>query len=493
LQCRVGKRNGVAAIRMAVDMVHEKIISKKEAVLRVSPNALVQVLLPMVDPEVEKTTSAIAKGLPAGPGGAHGEIVLTADEAAERHAAGHQVILVRNETSPEDVHGMHAAEAILTAKGGMTSHAALVARGWGKCCIVGCDGADIDAHAGTVTIDGDVLRRGDWITLNGTEGKVYKGKLPLVSPDLERNEHYKELMTWADSFRRLRVRTNADTDEDATRARRFGAEGIGLFRTEHMFYGEGAAEPLSKLRRMIVSSNEAERRRALDALYPHVKADIRGTLEVMDGLPVTIRLLDPPLHEFVPKQEDGLRELAQDLGVSLEALQKRAETLRESNPMMGHRGVRLGISYPEVTEMQVRAIFEAAAELLREKKHPEPEIMIPVLSDPRELADQIEIVERVYREVLATNGLKKIPHLVGTMIEIPRATLVADKIAETAQFFSFGTNDLTQMTFGFSRDDSGSFLPLYLQRKLLPEDPFASIDESGVGELMRIAIERGWR
>ncbi len=515
LQCRVGKRNGVAAIKMAVDMAHEKLISRHEAIQRVSPGALIQVLLPMIDPKAQQATSPIAKGLPAGPGGAYGRIVLTADEAAETHRRNQElakearakkdleaarryeeeakVILVRNETSPEDVHGMHAAEAILTAKGGMTSHAALVARGWGKCCIVGCEALDINVAQGTLSVRGEVLRRGDWITLNGTDGTVYKGKLDLVAPDLERNREYRELMSWADGCRRLRVRTNADTATDAARARTFGAEGIGLFRTEHMFYGEGADEPLGKLRRMIVSANERERRAALDELYPHVKADIKGTLEVMNGLPVTIRLLDPPLHEFVPKQEEGLKELAQELGVSLEDLRRRADSLRESNPMMGHRGVRLGVSYPEVTEMQVRAIFEATAELLRAGKKAEPEIMIPVVCAAAELEDQFAIIERTYAEVLQKTGLKKIPHQVGTMIEIPRAALLAGEIAEKAQFFSFGTNDLTQLTFGFSRDDSGSFLPLYLRKKLLPEDPFQSIDESGVGELIQVAIERGRR
>ena len=497
LQCRVGKRNGVAAVKMAVDMAGERLISKRDAVLRVSPSALVQVLLPMLDPNAEKATAPIAKGLPAGPGGAYGRIALTADEAAEIVAreTGEEakVILVREETSPEDVHGMHAAQAILTAKGGMTSHAALVARGWGKCCIVGCDSLDIDLAAGTVRVGDRQLRRGDWISLNGTDGKVYGEKIPLVAPDLARNREYRSLMQWADEFRRLGIRANADTAEDATRARAFGAQGIGLFRTEHMFYGEGAERPLSKLRRMIVSAGERERRAALDDLFVDVKEDILQTLNVMEGLPVTIRLLDPPLHEFVPKSEEKLRELAEQLGVSLDSLRKRAEALHETNPMMGHRGVRLGISYPEVTEMQVRAIFEAAAEMQRSGKKTEPEIMIPVVSAAAELEHQFAIVERVYREVLASTGLKKIPHLVGTMIEVPRAALTAGKIAERAQFFSFGTNDLTQMTFGFSRDDAGSFLPLYLQKKLLPDDPFASLDESGVGELVTIAIERGRR
>ncbi len=497
LQCRVGKRNGVAAVKMAVDMANEKLISKKDAVLRVSPAALVQVLLPMLDPKAEQANSVVAKGLPAGPGGAHGRIALTADEAAlivdQTSGEDAKVILVRNETSPEDVHGMHAAQAILTAKGGMTSHAALVARGWGKCCIVGCDALDIHVGAGTVRVNGQVLKRGDWISLNGTEGKVYAGKLPLVAPDLERNREYRGLMGWADELRRLRVRANADTAEDARRARGFGAEGIGLFRTEHMFYGEGAEEPLQKLRRMIVASTEQERRAALDDLFVDVKEDVRKTLEVMNGLPVTIRLLDPPLHEFVPKAEEKLAELAHELGVDLEVVRKRAEALHETNPMMGHRGVRLGISHPEITEMQVRAIFEAAAELLRAGKKVEPEIMIPVVSTAAELAHQYGIVERVYRQVLDKTGLKRIPYLVGTMIEVPRAALLADRIAEHAEFFSFGTNDLTQMTFGFSRDDTASFMPTYLQQKILPEDPFASLDESGVGELMKIAVERGRR
>jgi pyruvate,orthophosphate dikinase len=497
LQCRVGKRNGVAAVKMAVDMAKEKLISRKDAVLRVSPSALVQVLLPMLDPKGEQTTAAIAKGLPAGPGGAHGRIALTADEAArivaESTGEDAKIILVRNETSPEDVHGMHAAQAILTAKGGMTSHAALVARGWGKCCIVGCDALEIDVAGGTVRVGDRTLRRGDWISLNGTDGKVYASKLPLVEPDLARNREYRTLMHWADGLRRLRVRANADTAEDATRARAFGAEGIGLFRTEHMFYGEGSDAPLEKLRRMIVADGERERRAALDELFVDVKEDIRKTLAVMSGLPVTIRLLDPPLHEFVPKQEEKLAELAADLGIELAALQKRADALHETNPMMGHRGVRLGISHPEVTEMQVRAIFEAAAELLLAGKKVEPEIMIPVVSTRAELDHQYAIIERVYGEVLAKTRLRRIPHLVGTMIEVPRAALLADRIAERAEFFSFGTNDLTQMTFGFSRDDTGSFLPLYLTEKLLPEDPFASLDDSGVGELMKIAVERGRR
>jgi pyruvate,orthophosphate dikinase len=497
LQCRVGKRNGVAAVKMAVDMVGEKLISKKEAIGRVEPSALLQIMLPMLDPKAERAAAVIAKGLPAGPGGAHGRIVLTADEAeqiaTEASGEDRKVILVRNETSPEDIHGMHAAQAILTAKGGMTSHAALVARGWGKCCIVGCDALEIDIDAGTVKVGDKVLRRGDWISLNGTDGKVYAEKLPLVAPDLKGNREFKSLLDWADSFRRLGVRTNADTAEDAERARSFGAEGIGLFRTEHMFYGEGSEVPLQKLRRMIVAATLEERKKALADLAVDVKEDIRATLEAMDGLPVTIRLLDPPLHEFVPKAEDKLNDLAHELNIDLDELKKRAEGLHETNPMMGHRGVRLGVSHPEITEMQVRAIFEATAELLKARKKPHPEIMIPVVSDESELVNQYAIIDRIHREVADSKGLKKIPHLVGTMIEVPRAALRADKIAQGAEFFSFGTNDLTQMTFGFSRDDTGSFLPLYLEKKLLSADPFEALDKSGVGELVRIAVERGRR
>ncbi|MEA2626869.1 MAG: pyruvate, orthophosphate dikinase, partial [Candidatus Binatota bacterium] len=513
LQCRVGKRTGVAALKMAVDMVRERLINRKEAVLRVNPSALVQILLPMVDPAGERTAEVLGKGLPAGPGAAAGRIALTADEAVEmsrenveaaekaRAAGDHEaarqladdarVILVRNETSPEDVHGMHVAQAILTARGGMTSHAALVARGWGKCCIVGCEDLNIDLDAGRIRIGGRTLERGEWLTLNGTSGTVFAGKLPLMQPDLRRNPEYQELMTWADGFRRLGVRTNADTAEDAERALGFGAEGIGLFRTEHMFYGAGAAEPLAKLRKMIVAANETERRAALDDLAPHVKADIKATLAAMDGRPVTIRLLDPPLHEFIPHTDEGIEELARDLGVAPDVVRRRGEALHETNPMMGHRGVRLGISYPEVSEMQVRAIFEAAAELRKARKKPMPEIMIPVVSTAAELADQFERIRAVHDEVCRRARIDRIEHQVGTMIEVPRATLVAAEIAAHAQFFSFGTNDLTQMTFGFSRDDVGSFLPLYLRRKILPGDPFEAIDEAGVGELMRIGIERG--
>ena len=491
LQTRVGKRNGVAALRMAVEMQAEGLITKEEALMRVKPSQLDELLHPMVDPNAEKLHKPIAKGLPAGPGGAYGKIVFTADLAEELGTKGERVILVREETSPEDVHGMKPAQAILTSKGGMTSHAALVARGWGKCCVVGCSDLRIDLQKRVAYFGDKMLKEGDWITLNGTKGLVYEGELPLVAIDPEKNEFYKQLLTWADETRRLRVRTNADTPEDTQKALEFGAEGIGLFRVEHMFYGEGSEEPLFILREMIMSRTVDERKAALEKLFPHMKADIKATLAVMDGYPVTIRTLDPPLHEFVPRQPAAREKLAQDLGISLEEFNRRAESLHETNPMMGHRGVRLGISYPEITEVQVRAILEATAELLQEGKKPFPEIMIPVLSHVRELEHQKAIVDRVYQEVLEKYGLNEVPHLVGTMIEIPRAALTADQIATVAQFFSFGTNDLTQMGFGFSRDDIGGFLADYLEKKILPADPFQTIDQDGIGQLIKIGVERG--
>ncbi len=494
LQCRVGKRNGVAAVRMAVDMYKEKLIDAETAVMRVVPNQLVELLLPMIDPKAEAGTSPIAKGLPAGPGGAKGRAVFTAAAAVAWAERGEKVVLVREETSPEDVDGMHKAQAILTSKGGMTSHAALVARGWGKCCIVGCSDIEIAPDGKSFTTKkGVTIREGDWITLNGTKGLVYQGELALVDVNLDANQPYRELMNLVDKIRVLKVRTNADTPKDAAKALEFGAEGIGLFRTEHMFYGEGSDKPLFLLRKMIMSKTLAERKKALEELFPFVKSDVRKTLEAMRGYPVTIRLLDPPLHEFVPHAKDKLEALGAELGVDASELRKRAESLRENNPMLGHRGVRLGITYPEVTEMQVRAIIEAAAELVKEGKKALPEIMIPVTCIQTELSDQGAIVERVYNETLQKFGLTKrhLPIMTGTMIEIPRAALVANKMAEVAEFFSFGTNDLTQMGFGFSRDDIGSFLPDYLTKKILPADPFQTIDQEGVGELIRVAIARG--
>jgi pyruvate,orthophosphate dikinase len=490
LQCRVGKRNGPAAVKMALDMYKSKLITKEEAVMRVQPSQLDELLHPIIDPAVEIKTSTVAKGLPAGPGGASGQIVFSANDAVAWAKEGKKVILVRDETNPEDIEGMRAAQAILTARGGMTSHAALVARGWGKCCIVGAGSIKLNYEEKSFSVGGVTVKEGDWLTLNGSKGTVYLGELPMIKA-AEENPDFQAFMKLCDDVRKLKVRTNADTPEDAARARAFGAEGIGLFRTEHMFYGKNSEEPLFKLRKMIHSKTQAERVAALNELFPFVKKDIKNTLAAMDGYPVTFRTLDPPLHEFVPTRTDEREKLAQSLGISLEELNERADALHENNPMMGHRGVRLGITYPEITEMQVRAIFEATAELLQEGKKAFPEIMIPVTCHINEIKHQYAIITKVYDEVCGKFGLKKIPHLTGTMIEIPRAALTADKIAETAQFFSFGTNDLTQMGFGFSRDDIGGFLPEYLEKKILPEDPFQSIDQEAIGKLMEIAVEGG--
>ena len=492
LQCRVGKRNGIAAVKMAAEMYQEKLIDADTAVMRVGPNQLIELLLPMIDPEEEKKNKPIAKGLPAGPGGAVGKVVFSSEEAVELGLKGEKVILVREETSPEDVDGMHKAQAILTTKGGMTSHAALVARGWGKCCIVGCNDIEIfEKEKYFLTKEGKKIHDGEWLTMNGTTGMAYEGVLELSNTDLNKNTSYKTLMTLVDKAKKLGVRTNADTPKDAEQAAYFGAEGIGLFRTEHMFYGEGSEKPLFLLRKMIMSTTVKERKSALNKLFKFVKKDIKATLEVMDGKPVTIRLLDPPLHEFVPHDKEKLQELSKELGVRMSVLNRRILALHENNPMLGHRGVRLGVSYPEITEMQVRAIFEAASELIKEGKKAFPEIMIPVVMGRHELRHQKEIVDRVYAEVCEKMKIKSIPYLYGTMIETPRAALKGDSMATVADFFSFGTNDLTQMCFGFSRDDIGGFLPKYLDLKLLPEDPFVSIDQSGVGELIRIGVEKG--
>ncbi|MFH1797771.1 MAG: pyruvate, phosphate dikinase [Candidatus Omnitrophota bacterium] len=490
LQTRVGKRNGPAAVKMAVDMVKEKLITNKEAVVRVKPSQLDELLHPIIDPVEEKKNTPLAKGLPAGPGGASGMIVFDSESSVEWAKAGKKVILVRQETNPEDVEGMRAAQAILTGRGGMTSHAALVARGWGKCCIVGCSSLEISHAEKTVKVGNVVLKEGDWITLNGTKGLVYKDVLPMIDATKE-NMVLDKYLKICDSIRKLKVRTNADTPKDAKKAREFGAEGIGLFRTEHMFYGEGAEQPLFLLRKMILSKSVSERQTALNELFPYVKADIKGTLEAMDGLPVTIRLLDPPLHEFVPHQKDQLEVLAKSLGVDMASLAKRVALLKESNPMMGHRGVRLGVTYPEITEMQVRAILEASAELVKAGRTVLPEIMIPVVGSEMEIGDQRAIVDRVYEETKAKYKIKKLNFMVGTMIEIPRAALIADKIAKQVEFFSFGTNDLTQMSFGFSRDDMGSFLAPYLDKKILDKDPFQSLDIEGVGQLVTMGIKRG--
>ena len=493
LQTRTGKRTGRAAVRMAVEMVKSRMIKPAEAIMRVSADQLNELLLPVVDPAQEKAAAEkqLTKGLPAGPGGATGQVVFTADAAVEWAADGKIVVLVREETNPEDVEGMRAATGILTARGGMTSHAALVARGWGKCCIVGAGDMKVDVAGRTFTVGGKTISEGDWISINGSRGLVYEGELPVIEPDPEKDTDFQQFMTLCDKLRKLGVRANADTPEDAAKARQFGAAGIGLFRTEHMFYGQGTEEALFKLRKMIHANDVDERKAAVDELFPHVKSDIKATLEAMDGLPVTIRLLDPPLHEFVPQSDAERERLAESLGISIEELAERADDLHEVNPMMGHRGVRLGVTYPEVSEMQIRAILEAAAELNAEGKKALPEIMIPVTCDVKELDHQKEIGLRVHAEVAGKFGVKKIPHMFGTMIEIPRAALKADEIAQTAEFFSFGTNDLTQMSFGFSRDDIGGFLPDYLKSEILPADPFQQLDQSGVGELVRIGIERG--
>lgn len=488
LQCRVGKRTGLAALNMAMDMLHEGLIDEKTAVMRVAPAQLDELLHPILDPASEKRATVIARGLPAGPGGSVGQIVFTAEDAVEWAAAGKNVILVREETNPEDVEGMRAADGLLTARGGMTSHAALVARGWGKCCIVGCDQLHINLHKKTLTIAGKSYKEGDVFSLNGSKGFVYDQKIETMSAT--ENPRFVEYMNIVDKYRVLGVRTNADTPEDAQNAINFGAEGIGLFRIEHMFYGLNSEAPLSKLRKMILADNIDERKAALAELEPYVKAAVKGTMKVMDGKPVTFRLLDPPLHEFVPQAGEKQAELAKELGITIDEIKKRGEALHEVNPMMGHRGVRLGITYPEISEIQFRAIFEATAELIKEGFNPQPEIMVPVTVTVNELDHQKVICDKAHAEVEKKFGVK-ISYLYGTMIEIPRAALLADEMAKTAQFFSFGTNDLTQMTFGFSRDDIGSFMGGYLSQKVLTADPFQTLDQSSVGKLVDMGIKGG--
>ena len=487
LQTRVGKRNGSAAIKMAVDMKKEGMIDKEMALLRVKPEQLDELLHPMLDTESEKNAPLLGKGLPAGPGGASGRVVFTADDAEQWNKNGEKVILIRDETSPEDVHGMHAAEAILTAKGGMTSHAALVARGWGKCCIVGCSDLQIDVSKKEVVIGGDIISEGDWITMNGTEGKIYSGQVELIDADPDTHPEYKELMIWADEIRKLKIRTNAESPDDARQAIKFGAEGIGLCRTEHMFFDEAR---ILAIRKMIFADNENDRRSAVMELLPYQKEDFMGILKAMEGLPVTIRLLDPPLHEFMSLSEEQEKTLANNLGIDIGVVKNRISMLHELNPMLGHRGCRLGIAYPEITEMQARAILEASAELKSQGTSVFPEIMIPLVGSVTEYTDQERIVRDVAREVNEKYNLD-LEFMVGTMIELPRACLTADEIAEHAEFFSFGTNDLTQTTFGFSRDDIGSFLPDYLERNILPEDPFQSLDVNGVGKLVSMAVKLG--
>jgi pyruvate,orthophosphate dikinase len=489
LQTRIGKRTGTAALNMAMDMLAEGRIDKPTAVLRVKPEQLDELLHPIVDPAAEAKADLIAKGLPAGPGGATGQIVFSASAAVKWTKEGKTVLLVREETNPEDVEGMRAAVGILTGRGGMTSHAALVARGWGKCCIVGAGALDIDVVSKTIKVDGKTFNEGDVLTLNGTRGLVYVGALDMI--DATENPRFVDFMKLADDIRAMNVRTNAETPEDARIAIEFGAEGIGLFRTEHMFYGKGSEEPLFILRKMIMSGSEAERREILEELYPFVKRDMKATLEVMGERPVTFRLLDPPLHEFVPQNETERKELAEALDITAEVLDRRADELHELNPMMGHRGVRLGITFPEISEMQFRAILESAAEIRKDGGKCFPEIMVPVTCAKEELDAQLELAQKVHAEVCEKYGVDSVEHLYGTMIEIPRAALTAGEIAKTCEFFSFGTNDLTQMTFGFSRDDIGGFLPDYLDKKILAVDPFQVLDRDSVGELVKTGIDRG--
>jgi pyruvate,orthophosphate dikinase len=505
LQTRNGKRTGFAAVRIAVDMVGERIISKKEALLRIEPDHLNQLLRPIFDDkdkeQAAKEGRVLARGLPAGPGAATGRIVFHAEDAVTWKKSGERVVLCRTETSPDDIRGMEASEGILTARGGMTSHAALVARQMGKVCVAGCEVLNIDYTARTLRVGELVLKEGDWISVDGSTGEVIQGQIRTLPSEVlqvllggaqapsKSNvfQQYARLMKWADEVRRLGVRTNTDQPDQARVAKLFGAEGIGLCRTEHMFF---QGDRIQAVREMILAEDEAGRRRALAKLLPMQKEDFKGILDIMDGLPVTIRTLDPPLHEFLPHRDAEIIELAQVMAVPVDRLRNKVKVLQEFNPMLGHRGCRLGISYPEITEMQARAIFEAACELRRGGRNPFPEVMIPLVGSRGELVAQRKIVEQVARETMASYGVK-LRYLIGTMIELPRACLLADEIAEQADFFSFGTNDLTQTCLGLSRDDAGKFLPTYVLDGLLPEDPFVSLDREGVGQLMRIAITKG--
>jgi len=507
LQCRVGKRTGFAAIRMAVDMVKEKLISKEEAISRINPEQLNQLLRPIFDgAEKQKTISEgkfLAKGLNAGPGAASGKVALNAQDAVEMAAKGDKVILVRIETSPEDIKGMNSSEGILTARGGMTSHAALVARQMGKVCVAGCGALKINYKEKSFTVEGKaiVIKEGDYISIDGSTGEVLAGKLEtkpseviqvLISKTLKPSQSnvyqtYASLMGWADKLRTMNVRTNADQPDQSANAIAFGAEGIGLCRTEHMFFG---GDRITSVRKMIVSDSVEERKAALDELLPLQREDFEGIFTVMGERPVTIRTLDPPLHEFLPHSDKEIEELASELKITGKKLKEKIESLHEFNPMLGFRGCRLGVAFPEITEMQARAIIEAAVNVARKGVKVKPEIMIPLVSHVNEFKLQEDIVRRVAKEVMKEKG-KKIKYLVGTMIELPRAAITANEIAEHAEFFSFGTNDLTQTTFGLSRDDAGKFLPEYVNREILPNDPFESIDQNGVGQLVEMGTKRG--
>ncbi len=505
LQTRTGKRTGFAAVNIAIDMVDEGLITPEEAILRIEGDHLTQLMNPIFDPEDKKKAKSenriFAKGLPAGPGAATGKVVFFAEDAEEWAAKGEKVILVREETSPEDIKGMNSAEGILTARGGMTSHAAVVARGMGKTCIVGCGALEIDYEKKEMKAKDTVIKEGDWISIDGNTGEVIKGQLKVIPSEVVQvliegtlkpedapvYQKYAKLMKWADEFRKLGVRTNADTPKDSAVARKFGAEGIGLCRTEHMFF-EG--ERIQAVREMILADDLEGRKKALAKILPMQREDFIGIFKEMAGFPVTIRLLDPPLHEFLPHTDEEIKELAKEMGISYEDLKNKVESLKEMNPMLGHRGCRLGISYPEITEMQTRAILEAAIEVKKEGINVEPEIMVPLVGHHKELELQKEVIVKTANEVFKEKG-EKVDYLVGTMIELPRAALTADEIAQTAQFFSFGTNDLTQTTFGLSRDDAGKFLPEYIEKGIYTVDPFVAIDQKGLGELIKIGVNKG--
>ena len=485
LQTRNGKRTGTAMVKIAMDLVREGLIDEKTAILRCEPQKLDELLHPVFDKQALKKAKVITQGLPASPGAACGQIVFHADDAQEWHENGHKVIMVRIETSPEDLAGMSAAEGILTARGGMTSHAAVVARGMGKCCVSGAGAINVNYKEKTVEIEGVVYHEGDFISLNGSTGQVYAGEIDTKAAELSGD--FKALMDLCDKYTKMQVRTNADTPHDAQVARNFGAKGIGLTRTEHMFFDD---KKIIAMREMILATTSEGREKALAKLLPYQKADFKGILEAMDGCPVNIRLLDPPLHEFVPHDLAGQQTMAKEMGISIEEIQKRVQSLAENNPMLGHRGCRLGITFPEITAMQTRAILSAACELKLEGKHPMPEIMVPLIGILYELQQQKAIIQKVAQEVFAEYGTE-VEFEIGTMIEIPRAALTADRIATEAQYFSFGTNDLTQMTFGYSRDDIASFLPAYLEKKILKVDPFQVLDQNGVGTLIQMAVEKG--
>jgi len=485
LQTRNGKRTGAAMVKIAMDMLHEKLITKDEAIMRVEPDKLDELLHPVFDKDAITKARVMAKGLPASPGAATGQVVFHADDAEKWAADGKKVVLVRIETSPEDLKGMNSAEGILTARGGMTSHAAVVARGMGKCCVSGAGSIKINYKDKTLEMDGNKYKEGDFISLNGSTGEVYDGMIKTVDPEM--SGYFGKLMKLSDKKARLAVRTNADTPLDARVAREFGAKGIGLCRTEHMFFG---GDKIVAMREMILAEDEKGRREALEGLLPIQRKDFEGIFEAMQGLPVTVRLLDPPLHEFVPHDEKGQKEMAKVMGVSLETIKAKVEALSEVNPMLGHRGCRLGNTYPEITEMQSRAIIEAALDLKARKIDARPEIMIPLTGTLAEMKMQEQIVRATIEKVFEERG-RSIDYMVGTMIEVPRAALTADKIAQSAEFFSFGTNDLTQMTFGYSRDDAGKFLPVYIEKGILKDDPFQVLDQEGVGQLVEMAVKKG--